>query len=189
MDPTRRIPAHPRHPANICHCPARRRKVGHKPVGGAKCVLNAPEKTDLSEAAGELASFASVDTETGRHQEWRPVLEGELDKARVIQSEVTGLRHREMEQAVISVFLSSQPIGHRALTNELIALLGAANPDKIELEKALRRWTELSWFLDEVEIGETDSGDQLPKAWRLAIAPTCVRCTTTPAIRVSQPHS
>ena len=141
------------------------------PLVGPNAFLNDPEKTDLSEAAGELASFASVDTETGRHQEWRPILEGELDKARVIQSEVTGLRHREMEQAVISVFLSSQPIGHRALTHELIALLGAANPDKIELEKALRRWTELSWFLDEVEIGEPDSGDQLPKAWRLGNRP------------------
>ena len=58
-----------------------------------------------------------------------------------------------MEQAVISVFLSSQPIGHKALTHELIVLLGATKPDKIELEKALRRWMELSWFLDEVEVG------------------------------------
>ena len=143
------------------------------PLVGPNVFLNDPEKNDLSESAGELASFASVDTETGSHQEWRPILEGELDKARAIQSETTGLRHREMEQAVISVFLSSQPIGHRALTQELIVLLGAANPDKIELEKALRRWTELSWFLDEVEIstGETDSGDQLPKAWRLGNRP------------------
>ena len=143
------------------------------PLVGPNVFLNDPEKTDLSESAGELASFPSVDTETGRHQAWRPILEGELDKARAIQSEATGLRHREIEQAVISVFLSSQPIGHRALTRELIVLLGAANPDKIELEKALRRWTELSWFLDEVEIatGETDSGDQLPKAWRLGNRP------------------
>ena len=143
------------------------------PLVGPNVFLNDPEKNDLAESAGELASFASVDTETGSHHEWGPILEGELDKARAIQSETTGLRHREMEQAVISVFLSSQPIGHRALTQELIVLLGAANPDKIELEKALRRWTELSWFLDEVEIstGETDSGDQLPKAWRLGNRP------------------
>ena len=143
------------------------------PLVGPNVFLNDPEKTDLSESAGELASFASVDTETGSHQEWRPILEGELGKAREIQSEATGLRHREMEQAVISVFLSSQPIGQKASTQELNVLLGATSPDKIELEKALRRWTELSWFLDEVEIstGETDSGDQLPKAWRLGNRP------------------
>ena len=143
------------------------------PLVGPNVFLNDPEKTDLSEAAGELASFASVDTETGSHHEWGPILEGELGKAREIQSEATGLRHREIEQAVISVFLSSQPIGQKASTQELLVLLGAANPDKIELEKALRRWTELSWFLDEVEIsaGEPDSGDQLPRAWRLGNRP------------------
>ena len=145
------------------------------PLVGPNVLLDEPGKNDLAEAASELASFASVDTGTGKHQEWRPILEGELAKARTIQSEATGLRHREMEQAVISVFLSSQPIGHKALTQELTVLLGAASPDKIELEKALRRWTELSWFLDEVEVatGEDDSGGtkQLPKAWRLGNRP------------------
>ena len=75
----------------------------------------------------------------------------------------------------MSVFLSSQPIGHKALTQELMVLLGTADPDKIELEKALRRWTELSWFLDESEVatGETGSGGipELPKAWRLGNRP------------------
>ena len=70
----------------------------------------------------------------------------------------------------MSVFLSSQPIGQKALTPELMVLIGAANPDKIELGKALRRWAELSWFLDEQEIaaGESDAGraTALPKAWR-----------------------
>ena len=145
------------------------------PLIGPNVFLNEPARNDLAEAANELASFASVDTETGKHQEWRPILEGELAKARTIQSEATGLRHREMEQAVISVFLSSQPIGHKAWTQELMVLLGAAKPDKIELEKALRRWTELSWFLDEVEVGagETSRGGtrQLPKAWRLGNRP------------------
>jgi hypothetical protein len=145
------------------------------PLVGPNVLLDEPGKDDLAEAAGELASFASVDTDTGKHQEWRPILEGELAKARTIQAEATGLRHREVEQAVMSVFLSSQPIGHKALTQELMVLLGAAKPDKIELEKALRRWTELSWFLDEVEVatGEDDSAEtrQLPKAWRLGNRP------------------
>jgi len=150
-------------------------KWDKSPLVGPNAFLNEPGKTDLAEAARELASFASVDTGDGKHQEWGPILEGELSKARTIQSEATGLRHREMEQAAISVFLSSQPIGHKALTHELIVLLGATKPDKIELEKALRRWTELSWFLDEVEVGtgETnpDGTTQLPKAWRLGNRP------------------
>ena len=160
------------------------------PLVGPNVFLNEPEKNDLAEAASELASFASVDTDTGKHQEWRPILEGELAKARTIQSETTGLGHREMEQAAVAVFLSSQPIGHKALTQELMVLIGAAKPDKIELEKALRRWTELSWFLDEVEVstGSGDEGGQLPKAWRLGNRPNLRQmhhdaCTT----RVSPP--
>lgn len=145
------------------------------PVIGTNVFLNEPDKDDLSEAAGELASFASVDAGTGSHQEWRPILEGELAKARAIQSESTGLRQREMEQAVVSVFLSSQPIGQKALTREVLALVGATSPDKIELEKALHRWTELSWFLDEVEVGTAETSSegitQLPKAWRLGNRP------------------
>ena len=149
-------------------------KWDKSPLVGPNVLLAEPEKNDLAEAAGELASFASVDEGAGR-QEWRPILEGELAKARMIQSEAAGVRHREVEQAVVSVFLSSQPIGHKALTPELMVLLGAADPDKIELEKGLRRWTELSWFLDEAEVatGETDPRGitQLPKAWRLGNRP------------------
>ena len=150
-------------------------KWDSSPLIGPNVFLNEPGKADLAEAAGELASFASVDTGEGRHQEWRPILEGELAKASAIQSEATGLRQREMEQAVVSVFLSSQPIGQKALTQELVVLVGAANPDKIELEKALHRWTEVSWFLDEVEVGtaETspDGTKHLPTAWRLGNRP------------------
>ena len=140
------------------------------PLVGPNVFLSEPGKNDLGEAASELAASASVDTGTGRHQEWRPILEGELAKARAIQAEATGLRHREMEQAVVAVFLSSQPIGHKALTQELLVLLGTAKPDKIELEKALRRWTELSWFLDEAEVA-TSAATDLPKAWRLGNRP------------------
>ena len=145
------------------------------PLIGPNVFLNKPGGSGLAESASELASFASVDTGEGKHQEWRPILEGELAKAKNIQSEATGLNHREIEQAVISVFLSSQPIGHKALTRDLVLLLGAANPDKIELEKALHRWTDVSWFLDEAEIatagGNPDGSRDLPKAWRLGNRP------------------
>ena len=145
------------------------------PLIGPNVFLAEPGKSDLTESASELASFASVDSASGQQQEWRPILEGELDKAIRIQSEATGLGGREMEQAVMSVFLSSQPIGQNALTPELMVLIGAANPDKIVLEKALRHWTELSWFLDEQEIAteesDADGAAALPKAWRLGNRP------------------
>ena len=145
------------------------------PLIGPNVFLNGPGENGLSEAASELASFASVDAGTGAHQEWRPILEGELTKARVVQSEMTGLQHREVEQAVASVFLSSQPIGQKALTQELVMLVAPTKPDKIELERSLHRWTELSWFLDEVEIGTAETSQDgakgLPKAWRLGNRP------------------
>src|SRR6266571_1014436 len=89
--------------------------------------------------------------------------------------ETTGIKFREIEQAVCATFLHSQPIGQKALTRELLLLLGATRPDKIDLEKALRRWTEVSWFLDEgaisdAEIG-TDGQCQLPKFRRLGSKP------------------
>ena len=150
-------------------------KWDDSPLIGPNVFLDDPGSADLAEAAGELATCASVDSETGKHQEWRPILEGELAKAQYIQSESTGLRHREMEQVVVSVFLSSQPIGQKALTPDLFALIGAGRPDRIELEKALHRWTELSWFLDEVEVAtgpvSRDGTRQLPMAWRLGNRP------------------
>ena len=145
------------------------------PLVGPNVFLNREGQGELSEAAGELASFASMEDATGAHQRWQPILEGELAKARAIQSQETGLRYREVEQTVMSVFLSSQPIGQKAQTRELNVLTGATKPDRIELEKALLRWTEVSWFLDEVEVGNaptnSDGSRQLPPAWRLGNRP------------------
>ena len=146
------------------------------PLIGPNVFLNKPDGSGLAEAASELATSASVDTGEGKHtKSGGRSLRGELGKARDIQSEAIGLNHREIEQAVISVFLSSQPIGHKALTRELVLLLGVANPDKIELEKALHRWTDVSWFLDETEIAtaerNSDGSRGLPKAWRLGNRP------------------
>ena len=145
------------------------------PLVGTNVFLVEPGAQGLAEAASELVNIASIDTGEGQHQEWKPILEGELSKARDIQSESTGLRCREMEQAVMSVFLNSQPTGHKATTQELFVLLGMTRPDRIELEKALHRWIELSWFLDETESERSDavSGDsrRLPVAWRLGNRP------------------
>lgn len=145
------------------------------PLVGANVFLGEPGKDGLSEAAGELCQVASVEASEGRAQQWAPILEGELAKARTIQSEAAGLGYREIEQAVVAVFLNSQPIGHKAQTRELMVLLGAARADKIELEKGLERWTDLSWFLDEAEAGTAETGAdgarRLPKTWRLGNRP------------------
>ncbi|MBN1889264.1 MAG: hypothetical protein JW850_14820, partial [Thermoflexales bacterium] len=143
------------------------------PLVGVNAFLGAPEgASGISEAARELTNIAETEEYEGKRQEWSAILLGELEKARAIQHDYPGLAHRELEQAVMATFLHSQPIGHHALTRELLLLLGHTRSDRIELEKALRRWTELSWFLDE-DVMETGGGteESLPAAWRLGSRP------------------
>lgn len=145
------------------------------PLIGVNVFLGAPGKAALSEGARELTTVAGTEEYEGKRQEWTGILEGELAKAREIHADCPGLKYREVEQAVFTTFLHSQPVGQRALTRELLLLLGPTRPDKIELEKALRRWTETSWFLDEGAISDADAGPdgrkQLPKSWRLGSRP------------------
>ena len=146
------------------------------PLVGPAVLLGAPGEAVASEAVRDLAKPATMDSVEGRRTEWAPLLEAELAKAREIQEEVPALgRARELEQAVITVFLHSQPIGSKAHTPELLRLVGGSAPDAIELEKGLRRWRDTSWFLDDEDLPD-DSGalgaDQaLPKSWRLGNAP------------------
>ncbi len=159
------------------------------PLIGANVFLSAPDKTDISEAARELTNIAATEEYEGKKQEWSGILEGELAKARDIQREATGTKFREIEQAVFATFLHSQPIGQKALTRELLLLLGATRPDKIDLEKALRRWTEVSWFLDEGAISDAgigaDGQRQLPKSWRLGSKPNLRQMHHDACLRVS----
>jgi hypothetical protein len=145
------------------------------PLVGSNVFLPAPDEKGIAEAARELTSIATREVTEGRGHEWTAILEGELNKARAIQTEQPGLKFREMEQAVCSVFLSSQPIGQKARTSDLVTLVSHTRPDRIELEKGLRRWTELSWFLDEAEfvtdMAEDGQPKPLPKAWRLGNRP------------------
>jgi hypothetical protein len=150
-------------------------KWDQSPFVAANVFLNDPEIEDISEALRELTTIAASEVYEGKRQEWTGILEGELAKARTIQMESGGLKYRECEQAVIATFLHSQPIGLKALTSELIVLLGHTRPDKIELEKALLKWAQISWFLDEGALSETETGpdgyQQLPKTWRLGSKP------------------
>ena len=141
------------------------------PVIGPAVLLAGPETPDVSRALAELASVARSEQVQQRQTAWKQLLEKELELARRAQREETALaRHREVEQAVVAVFLHSQPIGHKAGTRELIRLLGTGSPDRIGLTKGLQRWRDLSWFLDD-EDGVADSGGDVPKSWRLGNRP------------------
>ncbi len=149
-------------------------KWDKSPLIGANVFIGDPNKASLSEAARELTNIATTEEYEGKRQDWNNIIEGELAKARQIQLETVGIKHREIEQAVFATFLHSQPIGQKALTRDLMLLLGHTYADKIELEKALRRWVEVSWFLDEEALQDPDptSGQKgLPKSWRLGSKP------------------
>ena len=145
------------------------------PIIGPNVFLNEPDGTELSESAREMAGYATVDSDTGAHQEWKSLLEGELGKARAIQSDMTGIRSRELEQAVLSVFIGSQPIGQKIQTQDMMRLIASTKLDKIELETALNRWADDSWFLDESERDSSqnrpDGTRTLPANWRLGNRP------------------
>ena len=148
-------------------------KWDEAPLVGTNVFLQAADKAGLAESARELTTVAEFEEYDNRRYDWGGILEEELKKAQEIQVEFPALRkHREVEQAVVAVFLHSQPIGRQASTRELLVLLGATRPDRIELEKALKRWTEVSWFLDEAAVGDRDDVTSvLPKNWRLGFKP------------------
>jgi hypothetical protein len=152
------------------------------PMVGVNVFLGRPGETEISEAARELTTIARTEEYEGKRQDWAAILQGELGKAKEIQRQSGALHHREVEQAVFATFLHSQPIGQKALTRDLFLLLGPTHPDKIELEKALHRWTEVSWFLDDTAVGEAEAamggaegGQKLPKSWRLGSKPNLVQ--------------
>jgi len=96
-------------------------------------------------------------------------LESEFKIARDVQYESVGLKNREIEQAVVGVFLHSQPVGQDAKTREMFILLGSCRPEKIDLEKGLTRWAQSSHWLDDQFI--EGSHDRLPGTWRLGNRP------------------
>ena len=143
------------------------------PLVGPGALLNQPGSNTVSEAVRELAGIATKDTVKGRRTDWDPLLEKEMEKAGEAQEELPSLTdYRELEQAVVAVFLHSQPIGRKARTSQLLRLVGGAAPDAIELRKGLRRWRDTSWFLDDEDPdAQVDDAHSLPDTWRLGNAP------------------
>lgn len=142
------------------------------PLIGPSVFLDSPGKSSISLSARELTVIAETEESHGKKQDWSSILESELEKAIKIQSGLSGLKNREIEQAVFTVFLHSQPIGQKVSTKELLILVSSYRPDKIEIIKGLEQWIQVSWFLDEEVSEETDNQDlEIPKAWRLGSRP------------------
>ncbi len=144
------------------------------PLIGPSALLAEPGKRSISEAVRELSGVATSESAAGGRTDWSTLLEAELDKARQIQDELPALgQGREAEQAVVTVFLHSQPIGRKAYTPDLLRMVGTTASDGIELEKGLRRWREISWFLDDedADLDAPDATPALPRSWRLGNRP------------------
>ncbi len=139
------------------------------PLIGAQVFLVDPKMEGLGVAARELANVAQLEQYEGRRQNWAAILEAELVHARKAQEDLLGVKHREIEQAVMATFLHSQPIGQRAASRDLKRLVGIGSPDRIELDKGLGRWSEASWYLDDTFTADREAG--LPKVWRLGSKP------------------
>jgi hypothetical protein len=139
------------------------------PLVGPAVFLSAPGMEGLSESLRDLVTVADTEEWEGKKQAWTGILDNEFSQARRIQSESVGLKNREIEQAVVATFLHSQPIGQHARTRDLLVLLGSMRPDKIELEKGLARWSQTSYWLDDLYTIITDG--QLPGTWRLGNRP------------------
>lgn len=136
-------------------------KWDQSPLIGPAVFLASPGQESLSEAEGELVGVAG--------QAWTGILSGEFSRARQIQQDSAGLGFREIEQAVIATFLHSQPLGRNAKTRDLLKLIGCTRPDKIELEKGLILWAQISHWLDDLYTSIPEG--RLPDTWRLGNKP------------------
>ena len=119
----------------------------------------------------------------GQATRWTGIVENELNSARQVQVESVGLKLREIEQAVMAMFLHSQPTGRSAKTRDLVLLVGPCRPDKIELEKGLGRWARASYWLDDTNMPEKEG--QSPTEWRLGNRPNLNQMEAAAAAQIS----
>lgn len=154
------------------------------PLVSCNVFLTETGRAGISPGLQELTKIATTEEYEGKRQDWAAIIEGELAKAREAQADYRGVKHREVEQAVVATFLHSQPIGQRASTPEVMVLVGHTRPDQIELGKAMLRWGRESWFLDEQLFSEAQ-GDRLPQHWRLGSKPNLKQMHSDACRRVS----
>ncbi len=98
---------------------------------------------ELSEAIQELVETCD------EGNQWTPILTGELERARNVQKNLPLLKAREVESAVLSTFLHSQPAGQKAELADLYLLLAHADIDAMSVQHGLSDWRAASWFLKE----------------------------------------
>ena len=159
-------------------------KWDESPLISAAALLSAPEKPELSEALRELVSVADTEEHEGKKQSWSGIIQGELGRAIEIQRDSARLGFREIEQAVIATFLHSQPVGRTAQTRDLKVLVSATRPDAIELNKGLKRWFDVSWWLDDQYA--TEDPQQLPSEWKLGNRPNLNQMHAVAVTRFSE---
>ena len=87
------------------------------PLIGPAVFLSAPEREGLSDALRELVTVADSEETEGKRQAWTGIIEGEIRRGREIQKDSVALQFREVEQAIITTFLHSQPRGQKATTS------------------------------------------------------------------------
>jgi hypothetical protein len=139
------------------------------PLVGANVFLKKLGKDGLSDAMRDLVDIADAQSTDGQRVAWSGILNRELGFAREIQRDFPGLANREIEQAVLTTFFYSQPIGQKAHLRELKVAIAPTNPDRIEMEKALLRWAQESYWLDD-KFTATEGG-VLPEDWRMGNKP------------------
>jgi hypothetical protein len=139
------------------------------PLVGTNVFLRKKGDKGLSDSLRELANIANAQATDGQAVSWEGILDRELGFAFDIQRDLSAIEHREVEQAVVTTFLHSQPIGHKASLRELRVTIAPTNPDRIEIEKGLSRWAQDSYWLDDKFT--TTEGGALPEDWRLGNKP------------------
>jgi len=139
------------------------------PLVGTNVFLRKLGEPGLSDSLRELANIANAQATDGQAISWEGILDRELGFAFDIQRDLSAIEYREIEQAVVTTFLHSQPIGHKASLRELRVTIASTNPDRIEIEKGLSRWAQDSYWLDDKFT--TTEGGTLPEDWRLGNKP------------------
>jgi uncharacterized protein len=153
------------------------------PLIGPAVFLPRTGQDGLSEALRELVAVADTEQHEGKRQAWTGVIDGELQRAREIQRDAIGLCCREVEQAVMATFLHSQPVGMSARTRDLTTLIAPTRPDKIELQKGLLRWAQVSYWLDDQHTAV--EGTELPGTWRLGNRPNLTQMHAVAAHKIT----